>query len=500
MKKETKKILSITLANWSQILLIVMGNLLLIPLILHSWSADLLGIWMILISVNQLIQILTFSHQSYIFNRAFILTSKKKFLINREIISAIPISIIILSTLILCLLLIDEHSISKILNIENNYSLNFKTGIIYLSISYLFTFAYSHFFSGIIAVKGYLHSLSWFKLLRSFLNLFIPAIAIYFGSNFIEAVYFLILSELISFIPLFIFVLNKLKKFSFKIYKFDISNGIKTFTKSLVIVLNNIVDFFKNIGLRLILASIFSPLYVSYFVTLRIISNFIKFSIDSFREPLFPQIMNSLKKNKKNNALNFIEIYWLISLFIFCPLLIAIQYTLPYVFQYWTLDKIQFQPELFSLLIMSLLFYSLYVPFDIILRGFNENIKILKISISTIFIFMVSFFILLKIFSFLSIGIAILLSEIFTLILYFIFIKNFLEIKKIKLNTNFFIFSNLYIVNTCIILFVIAINKLSILILLYFVLSFILLIYFINSISSKNTTIFAIKILKNILK
>ena len=81
--------------------------------------------------------------------------------------------------------------------------------------------------------------------------------------------------------------------------------------------------------------------------------------------------MNSLKKNKKVDTLNFIEIYWLISLFIFCPLLILIQYILPYVFQYWTLDKIQFQPELFSLLIMSLLFYSLYVPFDIILRGFS---------------------------------------------------------------------------------------------------------------------------------
>ena len=54
------------------------------------------------------------------------------------------------------------------------------------------------------------------------------------------------------------------------------------------------------------------------------------------------------------------------------------QFFLPLIFEIWTLNKIQFQPVLFSLLLMSLLFYPLYLPLDMILRGFNENKKILK--------------------------------------------------------------------------------------------------------------------------
>ena len=103
MKKEINKIYSTTLANWLQIILIVIGNLLFIPLILHSWDANLLGVWMILISLTQLIPLITFSHQSYLFNRAFILNTKKKVIINKEIISAIPIAIFFYLIIILFL-------------------------------------------------------------------------------------------------------------------------------------------------------------------------------------------------------------------------------------------------------------------------------------------------------------------------------------------------------------------------------------------------------------
>ena len=54
---------------------------------------------------------------------------------------------------------------------------------------------------------------------------------------------------------------------------------------------------------------------------------------------------------------------------------------------------------LILLLLMSLLFYPLYLPFDIILRGFNENKKILKISVTIIFAFFISFIVLIKFYS-----------------------------------------------------------------------------------------------------
>jgi len=327
-----------------------------------------------------------------------------------------------------------------------------------------------------------------------------PAIAIYFGASFLEAVYILILSEFLSYLPLMLFLLNTLRKLSFKIYKPDFVNGLKSFNSSLIILINNLTDFAKNIGLRLILAVIFSPIYVSYFVSLRIISNFVRFSIDSLREPFFPIIMNSFKRKKNNDIISLIELYWLISLFIICPALILMQLFIPFIFEIWTLDKIQFQPALFSLLLMSLLFYPLYVPFDIILRGFNENKKILKISLTIIFVFFISFIVLIKFYSFISIGISILLSEICAMILYLSFAKQFLIKKKIKLNLILFNFSNLFIFNTCFVLFLIANTDSDLLVFLYFIFSYIILTLNIKKICSNKSIFFAKNLITNIIK
>jgi O-antigen/teichoic acid export membrane protein len=501
MKQEANRILSTTLANWLQIILIIVGNLLIIPLILNSWNANLLGIWMIMISLSQFIIIVNLSHQSYLFNSAFILGVKKKFLINKEIISALPISLFFCILLIFFLFISYKFNLlSNLLNIDNGYSKQFNLSILYLAITYLLTYCYGHFFSGIISVTGYLHIFSWTKVLRSFLNLIMPAFAIYSGFEFVEAVYVLIISEFLSFAALFIFVLHQLKKLRFKIYKPNIKNGLKIFKLSILILVNNLIDFIKNIGLRLILTSVLSPVYVSYFVTLRIFSNFIKFFIDSLREPFFPKIMTSLKRNKKNEVLNLIEFYWLISLFIICPLLILIQFFLPFVFEIWTLGKINFHPVLFSLLIMGILIYSLYVPFDIILRGFNENEKILRISLFSLMIFLMTFFLLINIFSLTSIGISILITEILTLISYLYFIRRFLKKKKIYLNLFFFKISNLFIFNTSIILFLIAIYDLDLELILYFILTYCVLLTSIRKVCSNGSLLLIKNLGKSFIK
>ena len=501
MKQEANKILSTTLANWLQIILIVVGNLLIIPLILNSWDVNLLGIWMIMISLSQFIIVVNFSHQSYLFNSAFILGVKKKILINKEIISAIPISLFFCILLIFFLFISYKFNfLSNLLNIDNDYSKQFNLSILYLAITYLVTYCYGHFFSGIISVTGYLHIFAWAKFLRSFLNLIMPAFAIYFGFEFVEAVYVLIISEFLSFVPLLIFVLNQLKKLRFKIYKPNIINGLKLFKSSLLILVNNLIDFTKNIGLRLILTGILSPVYVSYFVTLRMISNFVKFFIDSLREPFFPKIMSSFKRNKKKDVISLIEFYWLISLFIICPLLILTQFFLPFVFDVWTLGKINFHPVLFSLLIMGVLIYSLYVPFDIILRGFNENKKILKISLFSITMFLMTLFLLINIFSFTSIGISILITEVLTLLLYLHFIRKFLKKKKIHLNLFFFKISNLFILNTCIILFLIAIYDLDLELILYFIFTYGVLLTSIKKVCSNRSLLLIKNLGKSFIK
>ena len=78
MQSDTYKIFHTALASWFQIVMLVISNILKIPLILHKWDPELLGLWLILISLTQLTSIINLSHQTYLYNRCFTLNIKNK--------------------------------------------------------------------------------------------------------------------------------------------------------------------------------------------------------------------------------------------------------------------------------------------------------------------------------------------------------------------------------------------------------------------------------------
>ena len=489
MQSDTYKIFHTALASWFQIVMLVISNILIIPLILHKWDPELLGLWLILISLTQLTSIINLSHQTYLYNRCFTLNIKNKKLINKELLSAIPISLLISLSVIVVLIIFYKFDILiDLLNINKEYSEIFNISIIYLSVFYFFSYSYGNFLPGPFSAFGHYHVYAWIKVFRTFINSFVPAIAIFLGASFIEAVYFLILSEIISFIIHIFFSLKYFVKFSFKFLKPNINLGLNQFKLSFFILINSIIDFIKNIGLRLILTTVFSPLSVSYFVTLRIITNFIKFSIDSLRDPLFPKLMTSFENNQKKNILLLIETYWIINIVIVSPILIISQILAPFFFEYWTLNKIKFQPYLFNFLIMSLLFYSINLPFDMILKGFNKNKKILTINLFSVLIFLISFLILINFYSLVSVGIAIFISEISAMFFYFINIKKFLKDKKIKINERFFYLTLFIIIHTCLLISLATIIDVSIVFYLYTLITFVIFIFNIKRLSSKKTS------------
>ena len=165
-------------------------------------------------------------------------------------------------------------------------------------------------------------------------------------------------------------------------------------------------------------------------------------------------------------------------------MVVLIQIIMPYLFDVWTLGKLEFQPRLFSLLIISTLFYSLYLPFDMILKGLNENKKILYSSITSIIIIVSIILILFKYYSLVSVGIAILISEIFLLTIYSYFIRNLFINKKIIFNYKLLILTIVFVINTCFITIFIAYNGFTYQFLAYFLFSQIFLIYNTNKICS----------------
>ena len=170
------------------------------------------------------------------------------------------------------------------------------------------------------------------------------------------------------------------------------------------------------------------------------------------------------------------------------PLLIISQILAPFFFEYWTLNKIKFQPYLFNFLIMSLLFYSINLPFDMILKGFNKNKKILTINLFSVIIFLISFLILINFYSLVSVGIAIFISEISAMFFYFANIKKFLKEKNIKINERFFYLTLFIIIHTCFLISLATIIDVSIFFYLYTLITFVIFIFNIKRLSSKKTS------------
>ena len=431
LKKE--KFFKSLLGNTFEYASIIIINILLVPIFLKYWSAEAYASWIVFITSKGFLTTIYLAHSNFIYYENLKDGFKKKKIINERIGSALIASI--LFTILFFLISIYEIKTNKIgifFRINNEFLKDWSFYLSLYILLYGLIINIKNFYIGPISIIHKFHINSWFKGLSTFLIYSIICISVIFGYNFKDTIILLLELEILSSIIYIIYFYNYLKKENFHFIKPNIKKAFDDFLKSKIILLTYVMEFFKFNGIRFLVNIFTGPIQLLIFTTIRTLANSLNQLFLIIEKPLLPLIMNNKKDSNliKINQYNFIFIIAILN-----PLIFFIQHMAPYIYEVWTLNKINFDPLLFLFLTCSIIFIYLSMPIDKIITGNNYIFFNLLISIIFLIFVLVFFYFFIKIEKLYIIGIGFLFSEIIITNLKFVFIfKKLVRLNKIKQN------------------------------------------------------------------
>jgi O-antigen/teichoic acid export membrane protein len=452
LKKE--KFFNSLFGNTFEYASIILINILLVPIFLKYWSTEAYASWIIFITAKGFLTTIYLAHSNFVYYENLKDGIKKKKIINERISSAIITSI--LFTILFFFISIYEIKTNKVglfFKINNEFLKDWSFYLSLYILLYGLIINIKNFYIGPISIIQKFHIHSWFKGLSTFLIYSILCMSVIFGYNFKNAIKLLLQLEVLSTIIYIIYFYNFLKKENFYPVKPNIKKSFDDFFKSKIILLTYIMDFFKFNGVRFLVNIFSGPIQLVIFTTVRTLANSLNQLFIIIEKPLLPLIMNNKKDSNliKINQYNFIFIVAILN-----PLIFFIQYIAPFIFELWTLNKINFDPLLFLFLTCSIIFMYLSMPIDKIITGNNYIFFNLFISINFLIFILLFFYFFTKIEKLYIIGVGFLFSEIIITNLKFVFIfKKLVKLKKIK--------QNLLIVNVSIFLLILFLSSVHIL-------------------------------------
>ncbi|MNU19456.1 hypothetical protein D3C71_76830 [compost metagenome] len=238
-------------------------------------------------------------------------------------------------------------------------------------------------------------------------------------------------------------------KYYFRINIFSLKKGLNHIKKSFYLTISFLVEKFTESGLNIIVSFFYSLSFLPLFSTTRTITNAaIKIS-NIIAVPLMPQMQKNFSKNNYNQIYISFEKYWRISLII---IIIGFTILLPFIediYNIWTKNKINFNKNLFLLIICAVSLQNFNVVLLEYLKKINLTKKLLFINLSKV----ICVIIVLSIFGYynevLGIGFSLIIAELITTIFIYLLIKiNFSFIFNNFLYNILFILSLLFYYET----------------------------------------------------
>ena len=459
-----KKFIISTSAKWFDIFALIIFNIISVPLIITKWSIETYGAWIVLIGVISYISIPYSGLHQYIYSKNLQLGKKKKKEISKNIISSLPFTLLI-SLVIVFLLAIELNYqfLTNSLNITDSLKKEWTLALFLFGIYSLLTYSVIPFYTQALSIFGYLPFFMWSGSIRSMIvNIsYILGIYAYDVSLVIATTLYLIAGIIFHLLEL-IFIYIYIKKEQIKFESLNLRNGFNNFLKSIWISAAYIVESTGTQGLRLIISTLANPATLVIFTTIRTIANIFNQILETIRIPFLIEIMNHISnKNSKKINKNFELYYIFISIIIF-PSVIILQFFIEDMYNVWTLGKVKFNFETYTILIMAVLISCIGFPYRVIITG--NNIIKSKLGITLI----KSLFLILFIFIFygkikiLSFSIAIFLSELIEFLFNYFIIDNFFKKKKFTYNKKIFLTVIINLLLCFIIFIVYSISRTSI--------------------------------------
>ncbi|QXV64850.1 hypothetical protein INP83_17445 [Mucilaginibacter sp. 21P] len=427
-----RRLINGSLASWSQILITVFTQVLLVPVYLSSWDIKTYGLWLAIQALSTLLTTIDIGHHSFLsfeFLRIGKANPKK---IGLYLWSGVWVGLGVgVLEVILIILLIKTSLFGLILNEIKGLSpsLIHTAGIVIIMQS----IAWCVFYSGLgvitraLPVFGYYPRVAWWTAATMAVNAIAPAVAVLYGASFWQAAVAMTVAGsviyTIQYIDLFILIHRQRVVFS----KGSIPLGWRNFIHSINVSAKNMLENLRNVGVRVILAPLTGAANLVAFSTIRTGANFAMQGLHSISNPMLPELMHFLNKREQERSEIALGTIWVVIIALMAPAVVALQTFIKPLFNMWTRGKVIFDPLLFAILSLSVLVYAIAQPAIAIVTG-NNLLKVqLKISAVAAVIVVAGMVLMVPYAGLTGAGIILLAAEIATTVGYISTAKSWLK-------------------------------------------------------------------------
>ncbi len=426
----TKRLISGSIAAWVQIILNLIIQFSLVPIFLKFWSVKMFGTWITLQTITSLMTIPDRSHSAFIGFEMLKIKNKELEALRLKLWSGFTICLLIgFLNLIITLIFINTNFFKLILGDSTTLRDAMDAGIILLlfNTTNILGSCISGFLIKSLIVFDYYPRMAWWGVVSSAITSTIPILGVINGLSITNTAWLFFYSVMIFYFFVYFDIITLLKKHKLHYINISLIEGFRNLKKSMVISLRDILENFRQQGIRILLAPLAGSYGLIAFTTMRTGANVALQGLSTITNPLMPELIRYLHTKEQEKFEASLGTVWIIIVCILCPSVLVLQVFVEPLFIIWTRNKIGFDPVLFSLLSMGVIIYGLAQPAIAVVIGNNILKPQIFISLITALIVIVGMFLLIPIMNIVGAGMSLLVAEIISLFYYKNIAKNWLD-------------------------------------------------------------------------
>lgn len=431
------RLISGSVAQWAQIGVTIIAQVVLVPIYLSHWSVEEYGVWLAVQGIMSVLSMLDMGYQTYMAFEFLRLVRSDTPLLCKSLWSALIVGVIVsLVQILIIVSIIVFGAMPFLLGVETKLDLallnHAAIALLLQGLTWLFLMTLPGLMVRALAGYGYFSRMAWWSFAYAIISSVAPITAVVMGGNLLHASLALTGVSAIYGLGLYIQLIRLLKLERIKLVKPSLSLGFRNFYLSLPLLGKSLLENVRQQGVRLILAPLSGAAGLAAFSTMRTGANVALQGLNTVIYPLVPDLMRFLHDRDQPRSDAAFSTIWVVVVFILAPGIVALQIAFEPFFAIWTQGKIPFNPALFATLSLGVLVYAVIQPAMAVVMGNNLTKVQLAIAVLAAVVVLGSLFMLVPVFGILGAGIALLLAEIGAAICYLHHARKWLSENDLK--------------------------------------------------------------------
>jgi O-antigen/teichoic acid export membrane protein len=365
-----------TVVTGGQVVVALFVQIALVPIYLTHWDLKRYGIWLTAQAATALLAIIDLGHQNLLGYEFQMIGSHQPVVLAEVMYSAIPIGVIIglFELIVLAIGIafgVDKALIGASVNAES-LQRDFDFVVAMQLGSWVLTGSVGGLLGRVLVTFGQYARVTAWGGIATLVTSLSPALAVASGANLFQAG----LASAISVLAINVVLLGDFVRILIKVDlrpvrpKLDI--GFNNLLRSLALAARQLVEMFRQQGIRLLIAPLAGSVQLAEFVTNRTVGNVLLQGYASISGPLVPELIRFMSRRDKERMSTAFHLTCFFQVCLAAPLVLAGLLLFPAFFTVWTRGKVEFDPILFLLFSFEIMLVALGTGPRAIVQGSNQ--------------------------------------------------------------------------------------------------------------------------------